>query len=313
MISRQRYGFTLVELLVVIAIIGILVALLLPAVQAAREAARRMQCKNHLKQIGLACHTYAEAKGYLPGYAGELAPPGVFQPEGREANEEFEGINWMLQMIPFMEDAPLAAILLQNESEPNVIDSSVLKEVVATPVPTLICPSRRAAIAYPLYSDWQERYGDLGARFDYAMNGGTAIKSTTTVDLMKDGIWVLGKRIAFKRVVDGLTKTYLVGEKSMDPNMYTTGDGIGDFPPIAGGKDLEGSGSYVRYASDSPRQDTPGNCLTSCHDFGSAHAGGWNAVMGDGSVRTLSYGMNFNTHWALATINGEESISSEDN
>jgi len=99
----------------------------------------------------------------------------------------------------------------------------------------------------------------------------------------------------------------------MDPNKYTAGDDVGDFAPIVGNKDAWGAAnSYVRYAAEVPSQDRLGNCL-SCHDFGSAHVGGWNATMGDGSVRTLSYAMRLTIHQALASIQGDEVLTEVDN
>ena len=304
---RQRSGFTLVELLVVIAIIGILVALLLPAVQAAREAARRMQCKNHLKQIALACHTYAEANGFLPGYAGERRPLSVYFETGAEVDKEFTGNSWMVQALPYMEEAALADYFIQAELDPEFRDKDVLRAAVATPVPTLYCPSRRAAAAYPLHGQWQQQYGDLGARTDYAMNGGSGFMIVRDLYIIEDGIWIMGKRVAFKRVTDGLTNTYLVVEKGIDSNKYTTGDGFGDGAPIIATQDTiwGAANNYVRFAIDVPAQDRAGICL-SCHDIGSAHSGSWNVAMADGSVRTLSYGMDIETHHALASIHGDE-------
>ena len=309
---RQRPGFTLVELLVVIAIIGILVALLLPAVQAARDAARRMQCKSHLKQIGLTCHAYAEAKGVLPGYAGEMKPGSVFFETGAETAPGFPGNNWMVQVLPYMEDAALAEIFIQADLDSEFRDDDVVRAAAATPIPMLNCPSRRAAVAYPLNERWAQQYGDFGARTDYAMNGGAGRKNGRELFVQEDGVWILGKRVALKKITDGLSNTFLVGEKGMDPAKYVSGRAFGDHPPIIGSTTMgAAANAYVRYAAEVVIQDRVGNCLT-CHDFGSAHTGSWHVAMGDGSVRALSYSMALDTFRALATIHGGEVLSDVD-
>jgi prepilin-type N-terminal cleavage/methylation domain-containing protein len=307
-------GFTLVELLVVISIIGILVALLLPAVQAAREAARLTQCRNNLKQLAVACHNFESTNGFFPGHGGEREPRGVDFGAKREARAR--GMvatgNWLLQSLTFMEDGLIADVLIAAAQ--GKANREQLRLAVTSPVPTLYCPSRRAPLAYPLVRAERNAYGDAGARTDYAINGGSSTEAGSrggngagdNITLEYDGIWTLGRRTALKLIVDGLSNTYLVGEKSMDVLHYTTGEDVGDRAPIAGLKDNYGAAnSYVRFAAKTAARDIPNNCQ-SCHDFGSAHPVSWNIAMADGSVRSLSYDMDVRLHRALASIDGEE-------
>ncbi len=305
---HRAHAFTLVELLVVIAIIGVLVALLLPAIQAAREAARQTQCRNNLKQISTSFHNFESARRYFPGHGGEREP--LFVQVGTRLTSApalpITG-NWILQTLEYMENSLVADILIaaaQGRSTPQQTRAAVI-----IPVPSLYCPTRRPAIAYPLVRAELAAFGPLGARTDYAINGGSATDEASggrIIAMEQDGIWALRRRTAVKNVADGLSNTYLVGEKSMDVAKYQTGEDVGDRAPIAGLTDNPGaSNSYVRFAARPASVDVVDNCLA-CHDFGSAHFTGWNMSMADGSVHSFSYSMDLVLHRAMATIDGQE-------
>jgi hypothetical protein len=184
-----------------------------------------------------------------------------------------------------------------------------VEQLVRAPVDTFHCPTRRDAASYPLVEPFLSRYGDRGARTDYAMNGGPAFVSdidSRVIHTMSDGIWVLGKRVKTNRVFDGLSYTYLLGEKAMDSLKYYTGDCFGDRAPLAGyHQSSVSTHSYVRYASRVPKIDSIDNCLV-CHDFGSAHPAGWNVAMADGSVRLMSFDLDMEVHRANASVDGRE-------
>lgn len=320
--QRSARGFTLIELLVVIAIIAILVTLLLPAVQSAREAARQTQCRNNLRQIGISFYNFESARGFFPGHGGEKMPRGVDFGKKRVADLAASKMpvtgNWLLQSITFMEDAGIADVLIRAAQ--RKASTAELRSAVATPVVSLYCPTRREPAAYPLLHAEQTAFGNLGARTDYAINGGSSTEAGSkggngaqeNIIIANDGIWALGRSTATKNVVDGLSKTYLVGEKSMSAEHYTTGQDVGDRAPIAGLTDnLGAANSYVRFAARPAARDVVKNCQ-SCHDYGSAHATTWNVSMADASVRAVSYEMDVHLHRALASINGHEAASVSD-
>jgi prepilin-type N-terminal cleavage/methylation domain-containing protein len=311
-----RRGFTLVELLVVIAIIGVLVGLLLPAVQAAREAARRADCQNRMRQVVLAAHNYESANKRLPGYAGEPAPlavnmvGGFYRPDKR-------GVPWMVQIMPHMEQDQLGQNLRRIcDTVPGAVpisqsDYSFIEAVV----PGFICPSRRDAKSYPLLAPFADKYGPYGARTDYAMCGGAALSTDPNnagIDLEQPGVWSLGNKTQMKEITDGTSTTIFLGEKAMSSIRYKTGSDYGDRAPIAGLPEYHGvTNSYVRFIARGTHSDVPNSC-TSCHDFGSAHIPGWNAVMTDGSIRTVSYNADKAVLKAVASIAGQETATLDD-
>ncbi|MAT71635.1 MAG: prepilin-type cleavage/methylation domain-containing protein [Planctomycetaceae bacterium] len=334
--SRRLAAFSLVELLVVIAILAILAGLLLPAVQAAREAARMTQCRNNVKQITTAVHNFESARRYFPGHAGEAAPARVVV--GQERTDRARGMratgNWLLQSLQYMEHAGIVDDLIAAaEGRPDPLQLAAAGEplppqiaaAVAAPTPTLYCPSRRPPAAYPLWNEVAAALGPAGARTDYAINGGSAVNSdaevepgadvlvdesgdSPNIDLLQDGVWSMGTRTALRMIVDGTSHTYLVGEKAMDVLHYETGKDVGDRGPVAGlTAHIGAANSYVRFAARTPARDIENNCRA-CHNFGSAHPSAMNMSLADGSVQTLGYDMDIAVHRALATVAGEEIV-----
>lgn len=307
-------AFTLVELLVVIAIIGVLIALLLPAVQAIRESARMMQCKNHLKQLGLACHNYESTFNQFPGYAGEQRPELIYFPQN-DVDDRLTGANWIIQTMQYLEQRQLAQRLNRLQEDPHGLLTQERKEAIQAPVESLHCPSRRSAKAYPLLDKYHDQYGATGARTDYAICGGSGNPppgsqgiNERLVEINDLGAWQMGRRTKAASFIDGMSQTYLIGEKSMDSSAYTTGTSQGDQLPIAGDpRDNDTPSSYLRYAVRSPRRDHSTDCLV-CHDFGSAHSAAWNMVMADGSVRSINFSMDLQVHQANASISGGEVV-----
>ena len=324
-------GCTLVELRVVIAIIDILVALLLPAVQAAREAARRMQCSNNLKQLGLAALNHEAQQGYFPscgwGWNRTGDPDlgfGAAQPGG-----------WTYHLLPFLEQQNLWE---QGKGQADADKRLAASQTLGTPLTMFVCPSRRRATSYP---NWY--FGRNGnahctnadmnlqhARSDYAANAGDApgtwnssgtwYKGPNSVAAASSHSWpdssninglvYLRSEVTMADVRDGSTNTYLFGEKFIIPSKMSAGESPGDDGPMLQGHDVD----VLRWTwppsnlACLPDQDREGNnSATEC--FGSPHSSGFQMVFCDGSVTMISYGIDAEIHRRLGNRRDGEVIS----
>lgn len=313
--KQHSLGFTLVELLVVIAIIGVMVGLLLPAVQAAREAARQVQCFNNIKQISTAAHNFESSRGYFPAYAGEVPPNLAEFPPYRKQEPKFLGPNWLIQVLYFSEQDLLAAELSKLCTTAPLEPTSQSVPVVSSAVHFLYCPTRRSPKPSALHENFRERFGPSGGKTDYAVNGGPAESiegKPRSIRVLEDGFWVLGLRTKARDITDGLSSTYMIGEKAIDLARMDRGECFGDRAPLAGWPDHDlASNSIVRFAELSPRQDYRNNCHA-CHNFGSSHAAGWNVAMCDGSIRMMSYFTDIKVHRALCSSHASETLSNQD-
>lgn len=314
--SRPATGFTLVELLVVITIIGILIGLLLPAVQSARESARRLQCSNNLKQLSLAILSHCNAHGHFP--TGGWGPKWVGDPDRGFGARQPGG--WGYNILPFLEQQALYE--LPRDNKPDTLTAGQLagaKQMQSTPLPTFACPTRRRPIAYPFSSStsWNFVNSDrpsVCGRSDYVALG-TGVGSgnaPTSLEEADDGTftsWWTGtcpgvitqrSEVPPAFVRDGMSNTYLLMEKYLNPDNYTTG---------RDGEDNEslyiGSNPDVLRRASRPYPDQTGNDY---HGIGSAHVTGWNAALCDGSVRSLSYSIDLTVHSRLGNRNDGEPV-----
>jgi prepilin-type N-terminal cleavage/methylation domain-containing protein/prepilin-type processing-associated H-X9-DG protein len=316
----KPFGFTLVELLVVIAIIGVLVALLLPAIQAAREAARRTQCTNNLKNISLACLNHADTHGFMPssgwGYLWTGDPDMGYG--GRQPG------SWIYNILEFTEETALRSIgrgLTGTTSGGQKYYA--LAKASETALPILICPSRRPVKTYPPATGElaiNAATPTLTTRTDYAINGGSAIILgrgpaitclTTYPDCTFphdvgslqyfDGISTEQSEVKLRQIIDGTSKTLLVGEKFLAADRYDTGTDYADNGSAMNGNDWDtvrwvpqwnptrpGQLVPATVVARRPQPDTPG-VANGSEQYGSVHPGGFQAAMCDGSVRSISF------------------------
>ena len=294
-------GFTLVELLVVITIIGSLIALLLPAVQAAREAARRLQCSNNLKQLALACISHEEVHGFFPsgGWVPWRPLPYFMAGDPDLGTGDTQPGSWLFSVLPYLEQQALydlGAGLSAGEKKP------LFAQREQTPLAVANCPSRRKPGVRPFYGGYHQPRNTATltytAKGDYAANAGDLISPET--NFLNTGICFHKSMIRPADISDGLSSTYLVGEKSLNPDAYETGlsNGDDDTMYFGGNCDMLRT-TYPGTPSQPwvPGQDQSG--YDAPFSFGSAHAGSFSMSFCDGSVQWINYSINPEIHGCL--------------
>jgi prepilin-type N-terminal cleavage/methylation domain-containing protein len=305
--SRRRGGFTLVELLVVIAIIGILVALLLPAVQAAREAARRMSCGNNMKQISLGCHNYHDTYKKVPfGW-------------------DQRGSLWSGMLLQFVEQKPLYDTLIFQEGGPGNWDSGSANTVACgVVIQTFRCPSHPKAIKIDnqgIPGRFSTSYrGNSGSEASSDDNSSIVAGTKSLENIRQNGIFYACSSTKFADVLDGLSNTIFFGEAQTDVTFSKDGNAM-DFWIIGspqadpcqcngntGGTEFtEAVGStYERMNLRKQNPAASGFLIEISH--GSFHPGGAMFGLGDGSVRFIAETIDLQTYRALGTRDGGEPI-----
>jgi prepilin-type N-terminal cleavage/methylation domain-containing protein/prepilin-type processing-associated H-X9-DG protein len=313
----ETRGFTLIELLVVIAIIGVLIALLLPAVQAAREAARRAQCTNNLKQVGLALHNYHDANGVFPSSMNSWSA-------ARTAY-----FTAFTAILPYLEQRPLFEgynLDLDNTDPANTT-------VTASRVAVYLCPTMTLPRPKP-----DPQFNDFAAPASYAMSSGSRYAwawSNTTLYGRLDGVLIPNEEtpgpgmpvvgvgpVGLQGITDGTAQTYMVGEQDYalkhydfsppDPRAGQPKGGGGvwsDGYPASGTFSAFGPFNGHEYFGPGSRPDY--REASGVASFRSQHPGGANFLYADGSVRFMKEGISRPTYRALSTRAGGEVLGAD--
>jgi prepilin-type N-terminal cleavage/methylation domain-containing protein len=290
----RRRAFTLIELLVVIAIIGMLIGLLLPAVQKVRAAAARMQCGNNLHQLGLAIHCYADANsGQLP-------------PSHRNVHP-YSG--WVTLLLPYLEQDNLYRQYNFNldwyDPAQQPVVSRQLKVMVcpATPNPNRMISGSIGGVSYTV------------PPADYAAIGGITsdiVPAVIPASYPRLGAMPIDTNLGFKDITDGTSSTLLVAEGAGRPQVWNAGHDTGALSPTALTKSTWSAwnGNFIRgYSYDGSVY--PGPCPLNCSNLDaiySFHTGGAYGLLADGSARFLSQGIDVWVMYSLATSQGGEVV-----
>jgi prepilin-type N-terminal cleavage/methylation domain-containing protein len=306
----QRSAFTLVELLVVIAIIGTLVALLLPAVQAAREAARRAECQNHLRQIGLAALEHHDAYGkFPPGWAEGTVEAPFIVPQGKIVQG---GHGFLPFLLPFLEQAALADIYRWDKRAQGPEN----QPVATTQLSVLQCPSAAPDRWVTEVEDSKNySYGGKGACGDYTgiwhISADLAELRLVDEAASYDGVLAVNYLTRMADITDGASQTILVTECAGRPELWRAGRPVPEIYAF-GGVWVGGTLTFGQ-GSTSDGATKPGPCAINCtneQEVYSFHPAGANAIFADGSLHFLKADMDIRIFARLATRAGEERAAS---
>uniref|UniRef100_A0A7C2P6A2 DUF1559 domain-containing protein n=1 Tax=Schlesneria paludicola TaxID=360056 RepID=A0A7C2P6A2_9PLAN len=316
--QSHRRGFTLIELLVVIAIIAILIALLLPAVQQAREAARRTECRNHLKQIGLALHNYHDTFLVFP------------MGECRQNTVNNKGNwTWSVYILPYIDQAPLYQQLNPGPNQiSDLVANATTRAIVQTPLKAFRCPSD---IGPPLNTDGARDIEepttttahDLPTS-NYLANNGSgnnrpnfndAISGTNAPNVNANGPFYRNSRVGIRDILDGSSNTILVGERSWDvPPVTALTPRAGIVFAVEDGNGNSNEGLAAALGTGYRRINCVGATGECRRAFTSFHTGGSHFLLGDGTVRFISENIEHSdidpNTGTIAAAGGENPVNS---
>jgi prepilin-type N-terminal cleavage/methylation domain-containing protein/prepilin-type processing-associated H-X9-DG protein len=287
----RNQGFTLIELLTTLAIIGVLIAATLPAVQFARESARRTNCANRLKQIALGLSNFEAGKKSFP--AG-IRPPFI---------GKWESSTWLLHVLPHIE---LQAVYDQAEVDYDVMPSPFLgHRGFITGIQNFVCPSSNTSVEYV------SSHGYAVTLTDYLGVNGTNYRA-------RDGVFYMDSRTRARDIRDGLSNTLLIGERPPSPDFWYGwwyagyGNGASGSPDmLLGVREInDPPGTYLESCPPGPYAFGPGRDTEQCDalHFWSHHPGGAQFALCDGSVHFFSHGAD-SVFPQLATIRGAEVVT----
>lgn len=308
----RRRGFTLIELLVVIAIIAVLIALLLPAVQQAREAARRSQCKNNLKQIGLALHNYHDVFNQLaPGYIDQ----------GTAVAAQQGHYSWTSSLLPYIDGAPMYNLLqVGNVTFSQNLSIAANLTAIQTPVPAFACPSNTAPslndAAQPAANARAIQQSTGATERQLPVNGYVAVNNSgfgvmrnrgtnpNDASTGANGTFFRNSKIGFRDQVDGTSNIMVISERAWKVKqtltysgvMYAIRDNTGGAQDVV--TQASGDAGLV-YAFGAPvtaainAEFLTATTTPNRQGFSSFHTGGAHALMGDGAVRFISENIDY--------------------